>query len=158
VPPGGGGTGNDGGGGDGGGATDGGTCTTLANTGLLVDQVGFVGDPPAGQGGVILDGTYDLNEARLYVGSGNPAPSGTTFRGSIQVTGTVVDRVTVITPLQGPATQVNERGTLSASGVNVTYATSCPSPRQYIYGYTIVGSNITLSDLVTKESFIYVRK
>src|SRR5688572_25224703 len=71
VPPGGAGGNNDGGNGEGG-ATDAGTCTMLANTGFVVDQVGFVGDPPVGQGGQIQDGVYDLNEARLYVGTGNP--------------------------------------------------------------------------------------
>src|SRR4051794_38831312 len=52
--------------GDGGDAS---SCTSLPITGPQIEQQAVSGDPPAGSGGVILDGIYDLTEARIYVGA-----------------------------------------------------------------------------------------
>jgi hypothetical protein len=139
------------------GGTDGGSCTDLALTGFVVDLTGTVGDPPDGQGGDIAAGTYDLQDARRYVGAGNPAPTETTFQESMRVTGTMIERVATITTPTGTR-RVNERGTFTAGGMNLTYVTSCPGSGQRSYAFTALSGSLTLSDLVTKESFVYVKK
>lgn len=106
---------------------------------------------------MIQDGTYDLREARIYVGS-NPPPSGTSFQGSLRVTGTTIDIVSAITPVQGNVAKISQRGTGSVMGVNLTYAIACPSAQQKVFSYTAAGPTLTLNDLLTKESFVYSKK
>src|SRR5947199_6354412 len=63
-----GGAGSEAGAGDSGGAGDGGTlCNALTLNGKLVDALNIQGDPPASNGGTIVDGDYDLTSVNVYV-------------------------------------------------------------------------------------------
>src|SRR5687768_13692165 len=61
------------------------TCNDLPLTSIQVAETGVVGDPPAGTGGQLQDGIYDIIEAQKFVGTGTPGPTGITYKASIQI-------------------------------------------------------------------------
>jgi len=144
------------------GGDDGGSCTSLAPGGAQVDQTRLVDDPPLGTGGPLLDGTYDLIEARLYVGvSGLPGLTGNRYQGSLRLTGTAAERALVVfTNANGLSTSSFVRGTLTASGPNATLAVTCPGPQQESYSVAVAnaGATLTLVNQVTKEAFVWSKR
>src|SRR5580704_15253687 len=55
-----------------------GTCNTLVDSAPAITVEQVAGEPPAPQGGTIVDGTYALTAAVIYTGPGGPTgPSGT---------------------------------------------------------------------------------
>lgn len=151
----------EGGAGDGGAgagdAGDAGSCNTFTNDGNAVEQDRIVGDPPTGTGGSITDGTYELTQARLYVGaSGTPGPSGVTYRAVLRLTNGKLERTTSMQANQG-ATPIETRtfGDLVAGGSTFTVTQSCPTPFQDQYTYSVVTNTLNITSLITKESFTF---
>jgi hypothetical protein len=68
-----------------------GVCNNVANIAQTI-QVGYVAsDPPAAQGGSIVDGIYALTAARIYVGiDGGSGPIGPA-RITLQIMGSTID-------------------------------------------------------------------
>lgn len=159
-----------GGGGSDGGPADGGNtgdqpCTDLENSTDFVEQLAVLDGVPAGTGGQITVGTYDLSEARLYlgVGAGTPGLTGTNFRGSLRVNadGTTIERVMVVSTDRvdgGAEASSAVLGTISPSGVNATITLSCPTAGTENITYTALSNSLTLSNLTTKESFVYTKQ
>lgn len=157
-----GGGGGDGGGGDGGlgdGGDAGTGCTELAPTGGVINQNAVNDDPPAGTGGTIEDGVYDITDALVYVGAaGLPGPTGSSFQGSIRITGTTFERVIVFRSSAGASTETRSSGTLATTNSNATVTLACPTASQEQLTYSVATTSVTFSNLVTKESFTFTRQ
>jgi hypothetical protein len=141
--------------------SDAGACTTLTITGNRVDQLGIVGEPPPGTGGTVLDGTYDMIEAQLYLPDGGaPGVTGNSFRGSLRISGSTVERSVIFTGNAGGDSRSVVRGTLTVSGANGTYAIACPSLAQESLAVSVPdgGASLTLSNQVTKEAFVWSKR
>jgi hypothetical protein len=147
------------GGRDAGDSGDAGTCTDLPNTGAAIDQTAVSGDPPAGTGGTISDGIYDLTDARVYQGiSGVPGLTGASYQGTIRLTGQSYERVLVFKSSGGAIAESRVSGSFIPSGVNGTIALTCPIAAQEQITYSVVTNSLTVSNLVTKESFTFTKK
>lgn len=135
-------------------AGDAGSCAALSNTGTPVDQNSFVEDLPAGTGGTLVDGTYDLIAAELYETQGVPGLTGTSYQGSIRITGTTFERVLVVRGSNNTATELDVTGTITPSGTsNAVLSLTCPVPSQEQITFTVADTALTLSNLTTKELF-----
>lgn len=165
LPNGGGGDGGRGEGGvaeggvDSGDGGDAGACNVVPLTGVLVDRIGVVGDPPVSTGGIIADGSYDLTLYSAYVGAGGVGgPTGLTAKATLSIAAGKIDQVLEIggsSPLK--TTRTRSAYTTSAA----TFATTelCPNTgggasRQY----TATDVQIILTDLVTKEAFTFAKR
>ena len=126
-----------------------------------VSPHGVVGDPPAGSGGTVLDGTYDMIEARLYVGAaGAPGITGNRFQATLRITGGTTERAVIFTSNAGGTTRSFVSGTLTVSGPNATYAIACPNPTQESLAISVLssGTSLTLTNQVTKEAFVWSKR
>lgn len=163
-PVGGGGVGGGGGGGNGG-TTDGGTtdedagaCTDLPVTGAVVAQQVVNATPPAGAGGELVDGIYDLTDATYYGGpSALPGPSGAEYRGSIRITGQTFERHLVFKNAGGATAETAVRGTFAPTGVNALITLTCPFATQEQVTYTATGNNLVITNIVTNESLGFTK-
>jgi hypothetical protein len=156
---GGGGGGGDGGGGEGGVDSGNGAaaCNILENGGNVVDQNRIVGEPPTGTGGTIVDGTYELTAADVYVGAGGvPGPSGVTYQGALALATGKLERVMLMQASQA-ATPIETRslGDLIAGGTTFTVTQTCPAPFQDQYTYSVLNNTLNITSLITKESFTF---
>jgi hypothetical protein len=94
-------------------------CNSLPNTASSVSIEQLASEPPAPQGGTIVDGTYALTAAVIYTGSGGPTgPSGTT-QTTLQISGATIQVVS-----DGePATRTV---TFTTSGTSIQSVDTCP--------------------------------
>jgi hypothetical protein len=166
----GGGLGGAGGGSSGGGTTDGGTtdggttdddagaCTDLPVTGAVVAQQVVNATPPPDAGGELVDGIYDLTNATYYGGpSALPGPSGAEYRGSIRITGQTFERHLVFKNAAGATAETAVRGTFAPTGVNALITLTCPIATQEQVTYTATGNNLVITNIVTNESFGFMK-
>jgi hypothetical protein len=132
----------------------------LPNTGVLVDENAVTGDfVPLG--GTIADGTYDIVEARRYLGStGQGGPTSTTYQGSIRITNTTTYESVIVTATGGaPGIEARETGTLAPNGTTaLTLALTCPSASQEQLTYSAANTSLTLSNTVTKVTFTLTKQ
>jgi hypothetical protein len=159
---GGGGTRGDGGATDGGdGGADGGVCTDLAPAGAVIDLLGVADEPPPGLGGAIGEGTYDVTDARLYVGAGAlPGPTNTSYQGSIRVNAQVFERSIVFRTASNAVQERRVSGALlpgTATG-NATLALTCPGNSQESVTYTASGNNLILVDPGTRVALTFTKR
>jgi hypothetical protein len=135
---------------------DGGVCTDLADTGVDVDQTAVADDLVAGTGGTVTDGTYNLTEARVYVGAaGTPGPTNVVYKESIRITAPNFERVVVFTSSAGSTSEIRSSGTFTQNGTTGVITLSCPSVNTEQVTYTAAANTLTISNVVTKESFVY---
>lgn len=138
---------------------DAGSCTDLENVATAVDQNAVTGDLPAGIGGTVADGVYTLVEARTYLGlSGVPGPTGITYQTTIRVTGTLFERVLRFESSGGTSSEIRSSGTFTQTGATGTIALTCPSTNTESVTFSATENGLTLSNLVTKESFVFARQ
>jgi len=157
-------SGSGGGGADGGGTLDSGSdadvvCTTLENTGVVLDRVGVNGDPPVGIGGTVSDGRYDLTGYVVYVGVGGIAgPTGVTAKSSIRVAGGRVEQI-ILFAGSGTPTELATLGSFRAAGSTLTVTNLCPANGGVVqYQYTATDSVLTLTDPTSKEAFTFTKR
>jgi len=138
---------------------DAGACTSLTLAGLVTDENVVADSAPAGLGGQINDGTYNLTVVQFYAGASQlPGPSGNTFRSTFRITGgTNFERVVVLGNQAGAAQETRTRGVVTSVGVNATLSISCPAPVQEQLTYTANDTQLILTDLFTKRQWTYVR-
>jgi hypothetical protein len=145
-----------------GGDPDAGECTDLENTGSVVDQTAVIDDTvPLGTGGTILDGTYNLTSAQIFEPTGStPGPTNATYAGSLRITGSTFERVIVTATSTSTQAGLENRvtGTIVPSGVNAKITLSCPIAVQEQVTYTVADESLTLSNLTTKESFVFTKQ
>jgi hypothetical protein len=164
-PTGGGGLAGGGGGSSGGGTTDGGApqddagaCTDLPVTGAVVAQQVVNATPPAGTGGELADGIYNLTDATYYGGpSALPGPSGAEYRGTIRITGHTFERHLVFKNAAGATAETAVRGTFAPTGVSALINLTCPTAAQEQVTYTATGSNLVITNIVTNESLGFTK-
>jgi len=157
-PPGGGGTNT-----DGGSVTDAGTdgpvtCNDITVTGAVVDQNAVTGDPPAGSGGTIVDGTYDLTDSTSYVGNGAIGPTGVSFKESIRITGGTLEQYRQTTTSSG-TTSLRAAYTMALNNSTVSLAETCPTPSlAQQWTFTVTGSQLALISPTSRVEFVYTKK
>jgi hypothetical protein len=156
TPAGGGGTAvNDAGSTDSG---DAGVCTDLAVGGAQIPQQIVTGDPPAGTSGPLVAGIYNITDATLYGGASTPpGPSGNSYQGSIRITGTTFERHMIYRTAGGAIVETAVKGTIS-TGVSSLIALDCPYSTQEQITYTAAGNNLTIANLVTKDSLAFTKQ
>ncbi|MBX3201288.1 MAG: hypothetical protein KF894_24345 [Labilithrix sp.] len=140
-------------------AGDAGSCTSLENTGLEVEELAVNDDLPPGTGGTVADGVYDISTARVYQGAaGLPGPTGNVYQGSIRVTDQVYERVLTLKSAAGASAETRSAGTFTPAGNNATIAITCPSALQEQVTYTALDNSLVVSNLVTKTSLILTKR
>jgi hypothetical protein len=135
-------------------------CTDLPITGAVVDQIAEIGDPPPGSGGTVLDGIYDIIEARFFAGaSGLPGLTGNSYRGTIRITGQSFERALVFTNASNATSETHASGTFTPGSGNgsATIAFNCPALPQEQVTYSVTNDNLIVTDLLTKVSFTYTK-
>lgn len=138
----------------------GGLCTDLQGSSAIVDEIALV-DDFIGAGGPLADGTYNIIEARLYLGntgSGLPGPTNRSYQGSIRISDTRYESVLVTRTGGVAGPEVRTSGTLTGDGTTgATLALTCPSPAQDRYTYSATANGLTLSNPVTRVTFVYAK-
>lgn len=137
--------------------TDAGTCTDLVNAGVAVDQQAVADELVAGTGGTVSDGSYNLTEAKIYVGvAGTPGPTNTTYRETIRIAAPTYERVLVFTSSGGTSSEIRSSGTFTQTGSTGSISLTCPSVNTEQVTFSATAQTLTVSNIVTKESFTYV--
>lgn len=157
-----------GGGGSDGGARDSstsdsggsGTCNDLLDNGLLVDQVGQLGEPPLSNGGTIVDGDYDLTQADVYVGvSGVPSVTGITLQSSIQIKSGVIQQVLSTTTQTSTAVESRSTQSYAVSTSTIVLTNTCPTAGLVTsQTYTASDTQLVLTNPSTKEVFTFTKR
>lgn len=153
--------GAEGGGGEGGtfDAGDGGLCNDLVPTGQVVDRIGVVGEPPAGRGGTIVDGDYNLTDYTVFTGAGGVAgPTGITAKAAIRIAAGRLDEHYEFGGSGNPSVR-SVSGTYAATAA--TFATTQQCPRSGVSGtlqYTANDPLLVLTDPSTKEAFTFTKR
>jgi hypothetical protein len=117
-------------------------CQTISADGPAVKQMSAVGAAPSPAGGTPVDGTYVKTADAVYGGFGAAAPTGTTSRATMKVTGAAsgwpaVAWARVDDDGNGHVTHENETFQLHPTGgANATYSYACPEYGTQTQGYT----------------------
>lgn len=160
-----GGGGGGGGGGDGG-ATDAGTdvdsgavCNSLANSSLVVDRIGVVGEPPVSTGGTIQEGRYELTEYRIFVGAGGVGgPTGVTAKSAMTIAAGKMEQVLEIGG-NTPTTEKRVITSFNATASTLLRTNICPSDGAAAqYQFTANDAAITITDSLSKEAFVFTKR
>jgi hypothetical protein len=117
-----------------------GACNTLANSAetLSLPLVGQA--PPAAQGGTIADGTYVMQSAAVYTGSGGASgATSTTTQVTIEVHAGTVQ---VVSTSGGTTTHLTV--TIATSGTALTYTDTCPVSATLQGHYTASANALTV--------------
>jgi hypothetical protein len=173
-PPAGGGSivgGNAGGGGTGGGteggvtdaattdAGDGGVCNDLVPSGQVIDRIGVAGEPPAGKGGTIVDGEYNLSDYTVFTGAGGlGGPTGITAKAAIRIVAGIFDEHYDFGGSGNPSVR-SVSGTYAATAA--TFATTEQCPKSGVGGtlqYTANDPLLILTNPATKEAFTFTKR
>lgn len=134
-------------------------CTPLENSGAVIDENALNTEIPASTGGVILDGIYNVVEARVYVGlNGVPGPTGTTVQGTIRITGSAFERVIRLRSSAGATAEIRAAGTIVPDNTNGTIDLVCPSVNQEQIAYSVANNSLTLTNLVSKETHVFLKQ
>lgn len=140
-------------------ASDAGFCSNIELRGFVLDREGVTGEPPTATGGTVTDGDYDLASYVVYVGlDGVAGPTGITARASIRIAGDTLEQI-LETGGNTPSATVISKTTFSAISTTFAETQICPSPgagssRQF----NASGSQLTLTNLTTKEAFTFTKR
>jgi hypothetical protein len=112
-------------------------CNTLVNSGatVTVDQV--ASDPPAPQGGTLLDGRYTLTTAVIYTGASGPTGSTGTAQMTLQVMGNTVQ-------VAGTGQPATRTVTITTSGTSIDSVDTCPDTDTRSDTYTATPTTFTI--------------
>ena len=94
-------------------------CNTLVNSAAVIPVDQVASDPPAPQGGTVVDGTYTQTSAVIYTGQGGPTGASGTTQTTLQVTGGTIQVVST----GDPATRTV---TFTTSGTSLDSVDTCP--------------------------------
>jgi len=163
----GGGGGGGGGGGEGGVVDEGGfdageagVCNDLVNSGTLVDRTAVPGDPPTATGGTVVDGTYDLTDYSVYVGTGGaPGPTGITAKATLRIAGGKIDEIIELGGTGKTSTVTTSSSVYSVTGATFAETDLCPAGgggRQL--QFTANDPQLILTDATSKEAFTFAKR
>jgi hypothetical protein len=130
------------------------TCHDLPLTSIEVQETGVAGEPPAGTGGALVDGNYDLVEAQKFVGTGTPGVTGVLYKVSMRITGQLIDRYI----RQSGTTDRIVRSTFAQTGASITLSSTCPIQSQEQLTYSVTGNNLTVTDVNARTSWTFTKK
>jgi hypothetical protein len=142
--------------GDGG---DAGACNDLVAGGQVIDRAGVAGDPPAGKGGTVVDGDYDLTDYTVYTGIGGASgPTGITAKARLRIAaGALLERYEF-----GGTGSPSVRSTASTYGATAaTFSTTQTCPSAGLAGarqFTANDPLLILIDTGTKEAFTFTKR
>jgi hypothetical protein len=119
-------------------------CNSLVNHAPVLALSYVSSDPPAGHGGTIVDGTYLMESAAYYTGTGGESgPSGTTSQVTLDVVrGTVQVASTSDGPRSGDAPPTHLTVTISTNGSDLTYEDTCPASATLHGSYTATPTSL----------------
>jgi hypothetical protein len=118
-------------------AGDGGPeCNTIANDAPVIPVTQVAADPPAPQGGTILDGTYWGTSLTIYTGPNGPTGTTGTFQTTALIQGSTVQLVQTGTPARRTIT-------LTPSDGGFTSVDTCPGTQTAAGGYTATPTTLT---------------
>lgn len=154
--------------GGGGAVTDGGgadvavdalaACNAITITRGVVDQIGVTGDPPAGAGGTLVDGTYDLTDATYFAGTGGIGPTGVSYKETIQLDGATMQQARA-TLGGGRTVEARRTSTVALSGARASISETCPAPSgAQSWGYTATGDTLSLISATARTEFVYTKR
>ena len=87
-----------------------------------------------------------------------PGPTGSSYRGSIRILGQAYDRALLFTSSTGAAFETLSSGSFAPAGTTATITLACPVPSQEQVAYSATSTTLTISNLVTRESFTFTKK
>ena len=123
--------------GDDDGSDGGAPCNTIANAAPVVDVTQVAADPPAPQGGTIVDGVYWGTSLEIYTGPQGPAGTTGTWQATALIQGTTVQLVN-----SGPPTR--RTLTLTTADAGFASADTCPDSQSAQGGYTATPTTLTI--------------
>ena len=106
-------------------------CNVLVNSAAVVTVEQVASNPPAPEGGTIVDGIYAMTSAIIYTGPNGPSGATGTGQTTLQVEGNTIQ---VATTGQPPALTVS----FTTGGTNINAVNTCPDtdPRPATYTAT----------------------
>ncbi len=119
------------------GADAGAPCNAIANDAPMVDVIQIAADPPAPQGGTIVDGTYWQTALAIYTGPSGPAGKSGTSQMSAQILGQTVQIVSSGQPGRRTVT-------LTTSDAGFTSVDTCPDSQMSEGSYTATPTVLTI--------------
>jgi hypothetical protein len=119
------------------GADAGAPCNAIANGAPVVDVIQLAADPPAPQGGTIVDGTYWQTALAIYTGPSGPAGQSGTSQMTAQIQGQTVQIVS-----SGPPDR--RTVTLTTSDAGFTSVDTCPDSQMSEGSYTATATVLTI--------------
>jgi hypothetical protein len=136
---------------------DAGFCTDLSDTGTTVDEDAIDDDVPAGAGGALVDGTYNLTGVTLFQGLSGAAPgqTGNSYVGQLRLTANAFERVLVYKDSAGATSETRVAGTIAVSGTSGTITLSCPTLEIEHVTYSVTDTTVTFTNIDTKDSFVF---
>lgn len=112
-------------------------CNLLANSAPVITYAQVNQDPPAPQGGTMVDGTYEMTAANIYTGPAGPSgPSGMS-QTTIEITGGTIQIVSVGQP-------TTRTVTIATSGTSFTATDTCPDSTVTRGSYTATPTTILI--------------
>ena len=132
----------------------------IVSTGQLVDRTGINGDPPVALGGTILNGTYDLTQYSVYVGTAGAAgPTGITAKATLRIAAGKADEIIEIGGTGKTTTVATRSSVYSVTGATFAETDLCPTGgggRQL--QFTAADPLLTLTDPTSKEAFTFTKR
>lgn len=140
-------------------AGDGGACNDLAATGQVIDRIGVVGEPPAGKGGTIVDGDYNLVDYSVFTGAGGiPGPTGITAKAALRIAAGRLDEHYEFGGSGNPSVR-STSSTYSATAATFATTQVCPTPgAPGTLQFTANDPLLVLTDVSTKEAFTFAKR
>jgi hypothetical protein len=114
-------------------------CNMLTNIAPTVAIPNANSNPPAPQGGTIVDGIYAMTAATFYTGPEGPfGPSGVSAQITVQIQGSTVQ---IVSSEQSPK---HANATIVRSNTTMTTTDTCPDSKVQVVGYTATPTSITV--------------
>lgn len=126
----------------------GGACNSVAKSGPVVTITCASGAVPAGTGGTIVDGTYNLTAHVRYLADGG-ACSGGTDQSTEVIAGTSVQVIGGTGALSG---------TITVSGAMLTFNITCPSAASGVDTFTATPTTLTIFDAMAGRVYTYTKQ
>ena len=140
-------------------AGDGRGCNALVATGQVIDRIGVAGEPPAGRGGTVVDGEYNLTDYTVFTGAGGAGgPTGITAKAVIRIATGKLDERYELGGSGNPSVR-SASGRYAATAA--TFATTQECPRAGQAGtlqFTANDPLLVLTDPATKEAFTFTKR
>ena len=112
-------------------------CNAIANDAPVVNVTQVAADPPAPQGGTIVDGTYWQTAVSIYTGPSGPTGATGTSQMTALIQGETVQLVSDGQPARRTVT-------LMASDAGFTSVDTCPTPQTGEGQYTATPTTLTI--------------